>query len=198
VQIGSPGWTERGQSPFTLRCCCGGPGPRRCRVRPPHPAACSGRLHRDDATAWRTRGGPSTYWIDQATQCLRARLSQASDEPFASGNITYLRLVGAEVVAGYDYAPDEEGDAVDAQDFLELLIAWRRATVDFDSASTERLPPPEDSGSPFAVVPRPAEDHLGNAYCVVPAHGPWILDHDKVLVVDEPGVRALAFGHQTR
>lgn len=88
------------------------------------------------------QGGPSTYWIDAATQGLRARLSQSSDEPFASGNITYLRLVGAEVVAGYDYAPDEEGDAVGAQDFLELLIAWREATVDLNSASVGRLPPP--------------------------------------------------------
>lgn len=91
------------------------------------------------------QAGPSTYWIDQATQGLRARLSQSSDEPFAAGNITYLRLVGAEVVAAYDYAPDEEGDAVDAQDFLELLLAWREATLDLDSASANRLPPPREA-----------------------------------------------------
>jgi len=90
------------------------------------------------------QGGPSTYWIDQAIQGLRARLSQPSDRPFAEGNITYLRLLGDLVIASYDFAPEENGEPVDAEEFLSLLTAWRAAAVSVDQASEDRLPPPRE------------------------------------------------------
>lgn len=89
--------------------------------------------------------GPSTYWIDKTLRGLRARISESSAEPFAEGNITYLRLVGDEVVAGYDYAPEQEGDQVKAEDLLKLLSSWREATIALDAASEERLPPPRQA-----------------------------------------------------
>jgi len=88
-----------------------------------------------------SQDGPSTYWIDQAIQGLRARRSQPSDRPFAEGNITDLRLRGDLVIASYDFASEEEGEPVDAAEFLSLLTAWRAAAVSFDPASEDRLPP---------------------------------------------------------
>jgi hypothetical protein len=82
------------------------------------------------------RPGLSTYWIDRADEGVRRASSGALTEPFASGNVTYLRLQGDEVVAAFDFDPDEgEADSIPLDDFLALLREWRRRVVDAGGAS---------------------------------------------------------------
>lgn len=51
--------------------------------------------------------GPSTYWIDRAATQLRERIVDHQPEPFASGNVTYMALVGDSVEVRYDYDPPD-------------------------------------------------------------------------------------------
>lgn len=82
------------------------------------------------------RPGLSTYWIDQAENGLRSAVETRSSDPFASGNVTWLRLDGAHIVAGYDFDPDEqEGDSIPLLDFLDLLAEWRKLVVQAGGAS---------------------------------------------------------------
>jgi len=48
------------------------------------------------------QAGPSTFWLNRALQGVRARIADAGDEPFASGNATYLQVRGRNVEARYD------------------------------------------------------------------------------------------------
>ncbi len=71
--------------------------------------------------------GLSTYWIDRTEQALRRAIADGLDEPFASGNATYLRLDGDRVVAAYDFDPEEqEGESLPLDEFLSILTEWRR------------------------------------------------------------------------
>jgi hypothetical protein len=76
-------------------------------------------------------GGLSTYWIDRATEGALNSQAAGSTEPFASGNVTYLRVDGQRVVAAYDFDPDEKDAAsLPFGDFLALLSEWRLRVVD--------------------------------------------------------------------
>ncbi|MFD6072570.1 YacL family protein [Amycolatopsis lurida] len=90
------------------------------------------------------KGGPSTYWIDEALKGLRARIEDDSDEPFASGNMTYLRAGHGVVEARYDYAPDDDQlvDAVPVDEFVDLLGAWRRRVLAESPTADQHKPPP--------------------------------------------------------
>jgi hypothetical protein len=80
--------------------------------------------------------GLSTYWIDQAESRLRSAMETQSSDPFASGNVTWLRLDGTHIVAGYVFDPDEqEGDTIPLHDFLDLLRQWRKLVVQAGGAS---------------------------------------------------------------
>src|SRR5664280_2589037 len=107
-------------------------------------AGSSRRFHRDTAPAWSAARWAVDLLDRPSDSGLRARLSQPSDRPFAEGNITYLRLLGDLVIASYDFAPEENGEPVDAEEFLSLLTAWRAAAVSVDQASEDRLPPPRE------------------------------------------------------
>ena len=88
--------------------------------------------------------GPSTYWVDSALTGLRARLEDAGEEPFTSGNETYLQLKEGLVEARYDYdaADSPYVDAVPADELLHLLEAWRRRILEESPAADKRMPPP--------------------------------------------------------
>jgi hypothetical protein len=91
------------------------------------------------------RPGLSTYWIDQAEVRARSAAAEGSREPFASGNVTYLRLDGDRVVAGYDFDPAEaETDSISLEEFLRLLAAWRTEVVDAGGATGKDAIPPVD------------------------------------------------------
>jgi hypothetical protein len=80
--------------------------------------------------------GLSTYWIDRAENRLRSAVETQSSDPFATGNVTWLRLDGDSVVAGYEFDPDEQGgDSIPLNDFLVLLAEWRKVVVEAGGAS---------------------------------------------------------------
>jgi hypothetical protein len=87
--------------------------------------------------------GPSTYWIDNALAHLHARLEDSQEDPFASGNATYLALKQGVVEARYDYDEVDSGhvDAVPPQEFLDLLEAWRAKVMEVDPEAANRIPP---------------------------------------------------------
>jgi hypothetical protein len=85
-----------------------------------------------------TSQGLSTYWIDSVERDARAAAEHGGKLPFASGNITVLRVADDEIVASYDYGlPDDEDDAerVPLGDFLKVLAKWREAVVAAGGAS---------------------------------------------------------------
>jgi hypothetical protein len=77
-----------------------------------------------------SRPGLSTYWIDQVEERVRQAAIDGETEPFATGNVTILRLDGPNVVAAFDFDPDgDDTDAVPVVDFLALLSQWRQRVV---------------------------------------------------------------------
>lgn len=87
--------------------------------------------------------GPSTYWLDRALLGVRARVEDASDEPFASGNVTYLQVRHGRVEARYDYdSPDDDNfEAIDVPDFIRLVEEWRDRVLQGSPDADRRLPP---------------------------------------------------------
>jgi hypothetical protein len=85
--------------------------------------------------------GPSTYWVDVATDGLTRALATASDRPFAWGNITLFRLNSGRVEARYDFDEDDvDGQSLDVTEFQRILAEWRRRIEESASASTSPLP----------------------------------------------------------
>lgn len=88
--------------------------------------------------------GPSTYWIDLALERSRQAAEAGDERPFTWGNITELSVRNGEVVARYDYAdPDEPGEALPLDEFLDLLNRWRTRVL--ESARRATLPLPDTS-----------------------------------------------------
>ena len=83
--------------------------------------------------------GPSTYWIDHASEGARRAAATGSDAPFTSGNITLLRVRGDSVVACYDFAEEEE-ELLPLADFLRLLDLWRAEVLAIPQARRIRYP----------------------------------------------------------
>jgi hypothetical protein len=82
------------------------------------------------------RQGLSTDWIDRTEALARRNAENGVSDPFASGNVTYLRLDGNRVVAGYDFDPDEENaDTLMLEEFLNLLAEWRERVKEAGGAS---------------------------------------------------------------
>ena len=88
--------------------------------------------------------GPSTYWLDEAINRLRGRMESGGQEPFASGNTTYLQLRDGQVEARYDYDPIDSDivDRVEPAGLLDLLTEWRRLVVEASPEAARRMPPP--------------------------------------------------------
>lgn len=88
--------------------------------------------------------GPSTYWIDLALRGVRARFSDHSNELFAAGNATYLRVSGGWVEARYDVDSLDEGpfDRIQVDEFIDMMEAWRVAVVEVSPNAPTRVPPP--------------------------------------------------------
>jgi hypothetical protein len=62
--------------------------------------------------------GLSTYWIDLAQSMLKLAVDDGSTEPFASGNVTYLRVDGDRVLAAYEF--DAPGEYEESMPVVEL------------------------------------------------------------------------------
>lgn len=88
--------------------------------------------------------GPSTYWLDEAINRLRGRMESGGQEPFASGNTTYLQLRDGQVEARYDYDPIDSDivGRVEPAGLLDLLTEWRRLVVEASPEAARRMPPP--------------------------------------------------------
>jgi hypothetical protein len=85
--------------------------------------------------------GPSAYWVDHAEQGARTARESGDERPFASGNITFLGVSDGMVVATYDFAEDDEpGQAMPIEEFLALLVEWRRRIEASSASATEPLP----------------------------------------------------------
>lgn len=93
------------------------------------------------ATAWSVARW-AVDLLDRPSDSGTSRATLANvGSPFAEGNITHLPLRGNLVIASYDFASEENGEPVDAGEFLSLLTAWRAAVISFDPESEDRLPP---------------------------------------------------------
>ncbi len=78
----------------------------------------------------------STYWIERAQEGLRSALESGDAEPFASGNVTYFRLDGEQVVAGYEFdAEENDAESLPAEDFLRILEEWKLVVVEAGGVS---------------------------------------------------------------
>lgn len=98
--------------------------------------------------------GLSTYWIDRTEQALRGAIADGLDEPFASGNATYLRLDGDRVVAAYDFDPDEEGgESLPLDEFVSLLNEWRHLVIDAGGASGQAAALMSEERAPYRLGP---------------------------------------------
>jgi hypothetical protein len=98
--------------------------------------------------------GLSTYWIDRTEQRARAAAAEGIDRPFASGNVTYLRVAGDRVVAGFDFDPDEaEAESVPLADFLAVLAAWRERVIEAGGASGEEAAQVVQEQRPWPMGP---------------------------------------------
>jgi hypothetical protein len=91
----------------------------------------SSRAPRGSATP-----GLSTYWIDRVEAAAQSAREHRSAEPFASGNVTYLRLDGDEVIAAFDFDPAEiDAESMPLESFLRALREWRGRVIEAGGAS---------------------------------------------------------------
>ena len=93
----------------------------------------SSRAPRGSATP-----GLSTYWIDRVEAAAQSAREHRSAEPFASGNVTYLRLDGDEVIAAFDFDPAEIDARIDAVGVV-LASATRMARSSDRGRRSQRL-----------------------------------------------------------
>lgn len=91
--------------------------------------------------------GPSTFWLDRALQGVRARVADASDEPFASGNTTYLQVRDGKVEARYDYDPPDDDcfGVIAVEKFIQLVEDWRARILEVSPEADKRVPPPPEA-----------------------------------------------------
>jgi hypothetical protein len=74
--------------------------------------------------------GLSTYWIDRAERQLALAIENRTTEPFASGNVTYLRTDGRTVIASFDFDEDETTrESIDVVSFVRVLAEWREQVI---------------------------------------------------------------------
>jgi hypothetical protein len=80
--------------------------------------------------------GLSTYWIELAEERADQAVANGLVEPFATGNVTYLRLEGDRVVAGYEFDGNEdEAESLPLEAFLRLLAEWKNTVIDAGGVS---------------------------------------------------------------
>ena len=88
-----------------------------------------------------TGRGPSTYWIDVAEIGARRATTSGDTNQFTWGNVTSLRIEGRDVVAAYEFDPDEnDAEYMPLDDFLGLLAEWREHVLAAGSHSTIEFP----------------------------------------------------------
>lgn len=88
-----------------------------------------------------TGSGPSTYWIDVAEKGARWASTAGDTRPFIWGNVTYLRFEGRDVIAAYEFDPDEnDAESMPLDDFLGLLAEWRKRVLAAGSRSMTEFP----------------------------------------------------------
>ncbi|MBW3649583.1 MAG: hypothetical protein KY458_03355 [Actinobacteria bacterium] len=74
--------------------------------------------------------GLSTYWIDRTEEAVRRAVQHRLQEPFATGNVTYLSLKGDLVVAAYDFdGEDGQTESIPVDEFVHILTLWRQEVV---------------------------------------------------------------------
>lgn len=80
--------------------------------------------------------GLSTYWIDRTERNLRSGQDRGITDPIATGNVTYLRLHGDVVIAGYDFDAEEiDAASMPVEEFLALLSEWRTRIIESGGVS---------------------------------------------------------------
>ncbi len=97
------------------------------------------------------RPGLSAYWIERTAERGRHAEANRSTEPFATGNVTYLRLEGNQVIAGYDFDTEEDdAESMPLSAFHQLLQQWRDAVIEAGGSYGEEAIP-----RPLAEPPHP-------------------------------------------
>lgn len=95
----------------------------------------------NDSVSSRTPRGSSTpelstYWIDRVEAAAQSARERRSADPFASGNVTYLRLAGDAVIAAFDFDAEEiEAESMPLESFLRALREWRGRLIEAGGAS---------------------------------------------------------------
>ena len=84
---------------------------------------------------------PSTYWIDRARAYALAANEDASANPIAHGNVTIVTVEDGEVIARFDFDPDDEpGEAMPVSEFVEILDCWRERVLARSPAAADNYP----------------------------------------------------------
>jgi hypothetical protein len=87
--------------------------------------------------------GLSAYWIERAEEGVKRAADTGLVEPFASGNVTYLRLEGDRVIAGYDFdTRAAETDWIPLDLFLQILDEWKNLVEEERGATGQAAMPP--------------------------------------------------------
>lgn len=86
-------------------------------------------------------GRPSTYWIDRARAYALTAHEHPSANPIAHGNVTIVTVENGNVVARFDFDPDDEpGESIPLDQFVEILDRWRTQVLARSPSAAENYP----------------------------------------------------------
>ncbi len=89
----------------------------------------------------REPGAPSTYWIDLARASAVAAVEDPSANPIAYGNVTIVTVEDGNVVARFDFDPDDEpGETMPLNQFVEVLDRWRERVIARTPSAADNYP----------------------------------------------------------
>lgn len=83
--------------------------------------------------------GPSSYWVDIASNAIERHLVGQTEGIIASGNATSIHLEAGRISARDDYGSDEV-DFVPISDFVGILKDWRDLILEQSNGATHPFP----------------------------------------------------------
>jgi hypothetical protein len=110
--------------------------------------------------------GLSTYWVDRTERQLALAIENGTTEPFASGDVTYLRTDGQTVIAALDFDEDEATcESINVVSFIRVLAEWREHVIASGGVSGDRAADLSDDSEPIPLATSLIFDSRGCRVC---------------------------------
>jgi hypothetical protein len=110
--------------------------------------------------------GLSTYWVDRTERQLALAIENGTTEPFASGDVTYLRTDGQTVIAALDFDEDEATcESINVVSFIRVLAEWREHVIASGGVSGDRAADLSDDSEPIPLATGLIFDSRGCRVC---------------------------------